>query len=180
MEVSRTARLPNLSTYTSTSAHTNTLTLLLLPLLNRLGPSSTLNLFICQTVRVYASSQSRRRTHQHRHTQDGEHLSEAKQQAFLYFKWSRLRDIRLLSIMRGDCRRSCVLGSSKTLNIFREPFCTAFFTQNSEKKGKRDSQVFRLVVLIIMCRGNLLHLWVQILKLDTIYFWRSDVHQYML
>lgn len=155
MEVSRTMRLPNPNTHTSTSAHTNTLTLLLLPLLNRLGPSSTLNLFICQTVRVYASSQSLRCTHEHRHTQDREHLSEAKKQAFLYFKWSRLRDIRLLSIIRGTVVALVCLGKHWT---FSGSLSTLPLHKKKKRKGRRR-QVFWVVILIFMCRGYLLHLF---------------------
>lgn len=58
----------NKQSLSHTHKGTNILTLSLLPILNSPGPASTLNLFICQSVRVYASSLSRRCTRTHKHT----------------------------------------------------------------------------------------------------------------
>lgn len=102
-----TVHLANRSRHT----HTNTLALPLLPILNRLGPWSTLNLFICQSVRVYASSLNPSSAHTH----PSESISQ-KQSRRLYhiLNEAGLLRYQIALHLRGAGRCSCVRGSNTT------------------------------------------------------------------
>lgn len=147
-------------TFTYKQAVTETSTLSPLPILNRLAVWSTLNLFICQSVRVYASflglSSS---TQTQSHTTESVSLRKQSRKLYHILNEAALQRYQIVLHLMGDGGCSCVRGSNKT-NYFQGS-CGALQHSllTTKLKFKRKTQVHVSKVTPMPCGENIFTLF---------------------